>query len=357
MRSPKKLQAWVFRLLPNANPMLQEAGATVVRALMFEFTTCLSQLARQADRAAPAKHAGQWLRRWLERPHFGPSTVYPALLQLVPAAVWDQPTVLLLVDATTLGTRWVVLQISIPWEGRALPVWREVYEYVGPTRGQRAALEAALQGLGEHLPGSRSRYVLIMDRGFPSNRLVARLQRDGWRFVLRVKSNWRMEHPEHTGLMRDAVPSGLVGPAARLLTQARLGYHEKGCDRRSQANVVFFHGKGHAEPWFLVTSETDATAAVALYRRRMQIEQEFRDLKGPFGLDGLAQWHDLDRVACFLAWVAVYEWRLAYLWVEHHLTTFSEHLRVRGRLSWIRTAREWIAREFRSATPLADLRL
>jgi hypothetical protein len=271
--------------------------------------------------------------------------------------VWDQPEVLLLVDATTLADRWVVLQVSVPWEGRALPVWREVYAYRAPKKGQRLALAAALDGLGRHLPGPRSRYVLIMDRGFPSNPLVQRLQQEGWRFVLRVKSNWRIEHPEFTGLLREAVPAGLVGVQPRLWRQARLGCHEKGRDRRSEAHVVCFHGTGHAAPWFLITSENDPARAVALYRRRMQIEQEFRDLKGPFGLDALAQWEDLERVACFLAWVAVYEWRLAFLWKEHRLASFREQLRVKGPLSWIRTVREWIARQLRLATPLPDLRL
>jgi hypothetical protein len=360
MRSPKSLREWVRRLLPTATPLAHHAATVLLRALLVGYTANLSQLARQMDRISPAKGTGQWLRRWLDRPHFGPATLYPCLLRLIPEAVWDQPEILLLIDATCLADRWVVLQVSIPWEGRALPVWREVYPYAGADRtkqGQRVALEAALAGLGAHLPGSRAHYVLIMDRGFPSNRLVSRLQRDGWRFVLRVKSNWRMEHPEYTGLLREAVSLGLVTATPRLLREARLGYWEKGRDRRSTAHVVFFYGPQQQEAWFLVTSEVDPQHAVALYARRMQIEEEFRDLKGPCGLDLLADWEDLERVRCFLAWVAVYEWRLAYLWVTHQLCLFRERLRTGGRISWIRTVREWIAREIRLARPLFDLRL
>ncbi|HEU4754554.1 MAG TPA: transposase [Armatimonadota bacterium] len=357
MRSPKTLRDWMRQLLPEATPVAQQAAGALVRALLVGFTTHLSQLARHLDRPGTAKGARQWLQRWLDRPQLAPEAFYPRLLQLVPHAVWDQRQLLLLIDTTCLSDRWVVLQVSLPWEGRALPVWRVVYPYCAPGRGQAAALTEALRGLKKHLPGPQSRYVLVMDRGFPSNPLVTFLRQEGWRFVLRVKSNWRMEHPGFTGLLRDAVALGLVTGTPLLLEGAALGCREKGRDRRSQANVVFFSGEEHAEAWFLVTSESDAEQAVAIYRRRMQIEQEFRDLKGPVGLDALAEWHALPRVACFLAWLAVYEWRLAFLWVTHRLAAFRPQLRVGGPISWIRATREWVARQLRLATPLPDLRL
>jgi hypothetical protein len=357
MHSRRSVREWVQELLPEGSPSARAAAAVLLRGLLVGFTANLSQLARQLDRSVPAKGAAQWLRRWLGQAALAPDPLYPTLLSLVPAAVWAQPEILLLIDTTCLANRWVVLQVSLPWEGRALPLWRVVYPYTGPVRGQRAALTAALAELGRHLPGPRSRYVLVMDRGFPSNTLVQALQRDGWRFVLRVKSNWRVEHPEFTGLLREAVALGLVQARPRLLAQARLGSWTQGRDRRSVAHVVCFHGPQHAEPWFLLTSDADPAYAVAVYRQRMQIEQEFRDLKGPFGLDRLAAWVDEQRVACFLAWVAVYEWRLAYLWTVHRLAEYRDRMRCGGRLAWIRVVREWIAQQLRLATPLPDLRL
>ena len=157
-----------------------------------------------------------------------------------------------------------------------------------------------------------------------------------------------MEHSRYTGQMRHATTPGLITATPQLLRDAILGHGNRGGKRRSQAHVVFFHGEGHREPWFLVTSETDAASAVAVYRQRMRIEQEFRDLKGPLGLDLLANWCDCDRVARFLAWMAVYEWRLAYLWEQHQLVTFALRLEIKGKISWIRTVREWIAHQLRS---------
>jgi len=237
--------------------------------------------------------------------------------------------------------------VSVPWQRRALPLFRLVYPYSGPERDQVSALAQALAWLGEQLPGKRGRYVLVMDRGFPSNPLITELQRLGWRFVLRVKSNWRMEHRVYTGQMRHGFLRQLDRLTPRLLREVRFGSPRHG--RGSCAHLVQFWGAGHLAPWFLVTSEGSASTAVAIYRERMRIEQEFRDLKGPLGLDLLANWLDRDRVARFLAWVAVYEWRLAYLWRVHDLATFAQHIKIKGDLSWIRTVREWIKRQTRLA--------
>ena len=214
------------------------------------------------------------------------------------------------------------------------------------------ALREALAWWAQHLPGPRQRYILVLDRGFPSSDWVRFWQQQGWRFVVRVKGNWRLECPEFAGLVRESP----VGPEPALDADAVLGWRdplERGPDRRGVAHVVRFHAPEQKEPWYLVTNLASAWEAVQVYGVRMQIEQEFRDLKGPLGLDHLATWTDQDRVARLLAWLAVYEWRLAYLWLYERLHVFAEELRVGGKLSWIRTVREWLARQVRLLGRLA----
>jgi hypothetical protein len=260
-----------------------------------------------------------------------------------------------LIDATDLADGWLVLQVSIPWQGRALPLYRAVTEYQDPEETLPELVGRALAWLRQHLPGPRSGYVVVMDRGFPSHPLLGKFQQEGWRFVVRVKSNWKLTHPEYTGPV-GAVPEAWVGPVPQLVTGGTWGQPARP-GRFSQAALVSYYGRGNKEPWFLLTSEADAAWAVRIYRQRMQIEAEFRDLKGPLGLDALAAWHDKDRVARFLAWMAVYEWRLAYLWLFHQLHQFAEQLRLKGKVSWIRAVREWLLHHARSAVPLTDSRL
>lgn len=107
------------------------------------------------------------------------------------------------------------------------------------------------------------------------------------------------------------------------------------------ADLVLYHGAGYKEPWYLVTTET-AADAVAIYAERAGIECEFKDVKGPWGLDQLATWEERDRVARFLARVAVYEWRLAYLRIRHEIEQWRGFFTKHGRLSWFRLTVEWI---------------
>ena len=74
-------------------------------------------------------------------------------------------------------------------------------------------------------------------------------------------------------------------------------------------------------------------------------------------MDRLRLWTDRERVARLLAWLAVYEWLLAFWWIKEHLEAFEQEVRVGGKLSWIRTVREWLARQVRLYGRLAFDRL
>lgn len=349
MRSLESLRAWTQRVLPRSSRCAQEAAWVLLRALFVQFTTNLSQLARHAGRATPARGTRQFFARWLHRAAWDPAQIYAALPSLWPAFWSGSAPCPLLLDLTHLGgggRGWSVLQVSVPWQRRALPVYRQVFSRTAPELGQTEAVLAACDWLAAHLPGGPGRYVLIMDRGFPSKALVNALQARDWRFVLRIDAGWRMTHAAHRGLLAAAVAVGQVTADPQLFLGAQFGWRDRGpqVQRHScRANLVWYYGAGHQEPWFLVTSEADAAVVVALYRQRMQIEAEFRDLKGPFGLDALMDWQDRGAVARFLALLAVYEWRLAALWVVYALAQEAPRFVVRGALSWIRLTREWIA--------------
>lgn len=357
MRSPSSLRAWIGLLLPGAGRCAHRAAAQLVGSMLAGFTT---QLARQApgegDSATKVRY--QYFARWLRRPHWDPATLSTGLGRQARRQLARRRQVPLLLDLTDLGKSWSVLQVSLPFERRTLPLYRAVVQHTEPEVKRRELVRTALSFLQEQLPGERSRYVLVADRGFPGHWLIKELQASGWRFVLRVSRRWKMTHDEYTGESSAAsrVP-GLVGPRPRRLAGAAFGRRGKGADEWSEADLVVYHGPGREEPWYLVTSETRAGQAVALYRERMRIECEFRDIKGPFGLDALQQWQHRERVARFLALVAVYEWRLAWLWVRHRLRRFRRSLTKYGPLSWIGLTREWIQDQLREAARPALARL
>lgn len=348
MRSHLSLRDWTAQLLPKESRCAHVAATDLVGALMLAFTTNLSELARQRDHTS-ARVSRQFFKRWLARPQWDPEEVYAGLNRFSRRILKGRRRVLLLVDTTFLKNQWMVLNISLPWRGRALPLYRAVVVWKGSPITQREMVVNACEWLRQNLPGPLGRYILVADRGFPSHALLREWQRQGWRFVARIKGSWKMTHPSFTGRLYLA-PRRPNQPVC--YGDAVLGSRhreEKSRVRHSSTNVVIFDGSGHAEPWYLVTTERKPQVVVALYRQRMQIEQEFRDLKGPLGIDALAAWISVDAVARFLAWMAAYEWRLAYLWLVNHLENYACQIRVKGRLSWIRVARTWISRRSRGA--------
>jgi len=349
MPPPRTIGAWLRQLLPAAGPCAWQAAHELLQALFVQFTTDLCQLARQLPRAPGAKRGRQYLARWLARSHWEPALIYADLNRQAHRRMARRGSLPLLMDFTHLDTRWTVLQVSFPWQGRALPLYRLVFAYQGPEVGQKEQVRRACAFLREQLPAPAQRYVLVMDRGFPSHVLIRELGAADWRFVLRIKGEWLMTHPAYTGQLK-AAPAAWVGPCPHLFRAALLGQRHKGRASWSVANVVSYHAATYREPWFLVTSERRAARAVALYRQRMRIEAEFRDLKGPWGLDDLAHWADATRVARFLALVALYEWWLAGLWVKHRLQRWAPRLTVKGSLSWMRITREWLQYQLRSST-------
>jgi hypothetical protein len=364
MRFPGNLLDFIGHLLPSAGRCGQHAAAELVRCMLGGYTTQLAQIARQAvpeeeeEKDSAVKVRYQYFARWLNHPKWDPDTLYAGLNRKARRWLAHRRHVPLLMDITDLGETWSVLQVSFPFEQRALPLYRAVVHHTDPEIHRRELVQGALALLREHLPGELSRYVLVADRGFPGHWLVRALRRAGWRFVLRVLCSWRVTHPEFTGqLVAAPTVKGLVGARPRHLAGAVLGRRGKGADEWSEADLVLYHGEGRKEPWYLVTSESDAARVVAIYRQRMKIECEFRDVKGPFGLDALERWERRERVARFLAMVAAYEWRLAVLWVRHRIGRYRKSLTKYGKLSWIRLTREWIQRRIRSAAQPAFERL
>jgi hypothetical protein len=337
--------------LPTASAAAREGAWQLVRALMVNFAVSLCGLARQVERGTRATSARQYLFRWLSRPHWQPSQLYARLPQVWPRALRRAQRVPLLVDCTILGEGWCVLQVSLPWQGRALPVYRAVVNYRQPEAGQTQLVHETLAWLKQHLPGPLGRYVVVMDRGFPSHLLIRALQEAQWRYVLRIGSDWRMTHADYGGVLRAVFVGRASGEGhGQWFGEAVLGNRRKGRERWSCTHVVAYSAPEHQDLWVLVTSEGSVAAAVAIYRQRMQIEAEFRDLKGPLGLDHLEQWQDRERVARLLAWVAVYEWRLALLWLCRQLERWGRtHLQIGGPLSWITITREWVKRLLRAA--------
>lgn len=166
-------------------------------------------------------------------------------------------------------------------QGRALPLmWRTV-TLQGLEGGRPAVQNALLRRLREVVAREVS-VTVIADRWFGDCALLALLEHElQFGYVIRVRGNHFVSDAK--GERRKA--QDWVGPGgrARTLRAAQL----TASHAYPVATVVCVKDRGMKEPWCLVASDPDASAATlkACYAQRWGIETSFRDIKDPrFGM-------------------------------------------------------------------------
>jgi DDE family transposase len=204
----------------------------------------------------------------------------------------------LLIDWTLHRDRCRSLWVMLPVGGRAVPL---AFWLAPPTMGgkgaQRAFEDEALTKLREWLPEGR-RAVLIGDRGFRGWDRMRFLKRLGFRFVLRVTGDTKIEGAEGWVALREVTPARGAGWQRR---QVRYGKRTQGgplfvnlvavrqelaAPKAVRTNKGKPTGKTVEETtWFLATDLPLRIDVVALYFQRMQIEESYRDLKDLLGLE------------------------------------------------------------------------
>lgn len=198
---------------------------------------------------------------------------------------WPSDHVLLGLDATTLGERFVVLAISVLYRGCAIPVawaivpagqkgaWRPVWERLLLALRTGGVPSRAVPGRGPAGVPRRDLAVLVLaDRGLYAKWLFRAMLAQGWHPFLRVNTGgtfrpagWRAFHP-----LRQFVPTpgcqwqgtGVAFSTARL-----------------PCSLLARWEAGHRDPWLLLTDLAPAGADAGWYGLRQWIEQGFKTTK------------------------------------------------------------------------------
>jgi hypothetical protein len=162
--------------------------------------------------------------------------------------------------------------------GRSTPLlWRTVVKStIAGHRGEHE--DALLVRLREAVPTS-VHAVIVADRGFGDSALYPFLEKLGFGYIIRFRSDVLVTSAE--GETRKA-GEWLVGARPRLLRSARVTG-----EKVLVPTVLVVRAPGMKQAWCLATSEADSTAKelVHHYGKRFTIEEMFRDLKDPrFGM-------------------------------------------------------------------------
>lgn len=211
----------------------------------------------------------------------------------------DQPVIV--VDWSTLkeDESWHLLRAGLAVQGRTLTLYEEVHPQCD-SQSPRVH-RAFLNRLQQLLPSS-CRPIIITDAGFRCPWFLE-VEKLGWHWVGRVRNHVCVKVEEHSTwrLLKDFLQGNQkeVRYGAVQLVRAKpfecqmLRYHRalKGRKHRTARGTISQHKDSRAaarsqrEPWLLVYANSlqhlPLQKIVSLYKKRMQIELGFRDLKSP----------------------------------------------------------------------------
>jgi hypothetical protein len=207
-------------------------------------------------------------------------------------------TPLIIIDWTAVTPKLWALAAAVSFNGRALTIYAETHPI---SRYLKPAVNAAfLRRLEEVLPRGCVP-VILADAGFrsPFMKLVVKM---GWDYVVRLRGPARIRHKYGRGWTRLTFLFGQTGTRPKDFGRVEIGRRTRYVTRlvgvrrpirhrkhraRTRGGVPVRHERKAAhEPWILATSlAVESARVVALYARRMQIEETFRDTKSArFGL-------------------------------------------------------------------------
>lgn len=189
----------------------------------------------------------------------------------------------LLVDETKLIAGWKALVVAVPFRHRAIPVFWFIYSdqqirdgiYKSHNEIIQYFCEFVYQEALDVVSKHQQRPVLVFDRGFARARYVIKfLKARDILFVMRV--------PRHVGMTLDGSLKKLDDLAdgwyPHILYQAQ---------EQIPVQLYIIRDKAFKDPMYLISNRLSGHQIHHCYKRRMQIEHGFRDIKSCFGFGKL----------------------------------------------------------------------
>jgi len=185
---------------------------------------------------------------------------------------WEGTQLALALDATTLGTRFTVLVLSVVYRGCAIPVAWTVLAATAKHAWRREWLRM-LRQVRRAVPRSWTVMVLA-DRGLYARWLLRRITRLGWHPFLRINTGGTFRP---TGQVR-GVPLKTLVPEPGTTWQGT-GIAFTGRHRQLHGTLLACWEAGYTDPWLILTDLPPEASTAWWYGVRAWIEQGFTSTK------------------------------------------------------------------------------
>ena len=169
------------------------------------------------------------------------------------------------------------LVASAVFKGRSIPLcWASTSQHVYDGHRSRNAFEESLLLVLRSMIPSQVKLIILADRGFGRTELARFCQTHGFGYVIRIQPNVHVRCASYKGKLLDyPVYKGIC----KLLRSVAYRSHHQ-VTQNIVIRWVRDLPKKRDECWFLMTDLTAGPAQIShLYRRRMTIEELFRDQK------------------------------------------------------------------------------
>jgi hypothetical protein len=257
------LASWSFGMILARCCALTTVALYLAQLLGQKFNA-LRQRLRDFYREAPAKK-GECRRELEVRACFAP------LLRWV-LRDWKARQLAVALDASSLGSHFVVLCVSVVYRSCAIPVAWTILPANVPGSWKRPWLRLLRRFRGA-LPADWS-VVVLADRGLYAKWLFESICRLGWHPLLRITGVGKFRPKKGKQYM----PLTSLAPCPGRHWCGR-GTAFTTVEARLRCTLLAFWGPGHAEPWLLLTDLAPQLSDAAWYGLRSWIEQFFKDDK------------------------------------------------------------------------------
>ena len=241
-------------------------------------------------------------KRGQQRRELEVSSCFVPLLRWI-VSLWSTTAIALVLDATSLGERFVVLTVSVVYRGCAVPVaWTILIAQ--QKNAWRPHWLRMLRQLRPAIPAEWTVLVLA-DRGLYARWLFQRIVRLGWHPFLRINQGAKFRP---AGVRRWYWLRELVGQVGGRWRGSGRAFRSSGCGL--ECTLLAWWGEGHADAWFILTDLAAEGCDASWYGLRTWCEQGFKCIKR-----GAWQWQQTrmtDPARAARLWLAL---AVATLWM------------------------------------------
>ena len=236
---------------------------------------------------------------------------------------------ILLVDETDILKNYRIIVIAVPFRKRAIPIYWKIYRKDAFDKVEYPSHNVLVQEFCcqfivqfETALPNVCKPVLVFDRGFARARyLMKPLMEMGIEFVIRVCKNTCF-YDKGQRIKLETLKDTTAYP--------NIFYHGT---EKLKLNLFVFRDADHKEPLYLVSNSLKNAELYLTYKKRMQIEECFRDIKTLFGFRHLRlKRQELRRIA-LLWFIVCVSYGISFLrfeksgerWMKSYNTYHTKH--------------------------------